>query len=526
MSVTVKQLIEDAVTKAFVTVNNVFQPKITELEDRYSTGGFYMLGDGSAYTVSDPTNPEQKRLRRQAAFLYAFNRGEYIGGRQYAMRNNTVDGKSMVTLNATIVMNDSYLSGESYDLFIIDRSSYDDSTDTVTTRATFIATQINGMRTYRGVYNGSKVGNANASGTCTLDELAPTTFSTTTDRISFKGTGSTGVTKEIIRFIDNTNDDNGYGIAIGGGGPTFIGGGESVPYILNNPSTTIGHADGAENMVIANDNGIIFLTGLDSGYTTMKKTIIDTNGNLLVNSGGGVYVGSNKTAQYTYPGVMLHPEGYICLTNSTSVSSRGGIYFAYNNSASATAYVKETSSGSLELGPNCLTLHCVHNSGVTGYSLASDAANGKRMSFLSCNTSTQLALYGQWGSTSSYGYRYVAVTTSDPRLKENIIKSNINALSIINKIPMYSFNWKSDNKHWDVGYIATEMFDIDSNLVMIPDSEDDKDKYWSINDFYISGLQTKAIQELSAENKQLKAEIKELKNTLNSINERLKKLEV
>lgn len=484
-----------------------------------------MLGDGSAYTVSDPTNPEQKRLRRQAAFLYAFNRGEYIGGRQYAIRNNTVDGKSMVALNATIVMNDSQLSGESYDLFIIDRSSYDDSTDTLTTCATFIANQSNGARTYRGVYNGTKVGSAAATGTCTLDELAPTMFNTTTDRISYRGTGSTGVMKDMIQFTDNTNDDNGYGIVIGGGGPTIIGGGESARYILANPSNTYSSSNGAENMIIANDNGILFLTNLDGGHSAMRRTTLDSNGNLLLNS-GGIYIGANKTSMYTQSGVMLHPYGYLSLTNPSDIGTRAGIYFAWNNASSNTAYIKEISSGNLELGPNYLTLHCIHNSSVTGYSLLTDGANGKRMSFLSCNTSTQLAMYGQWGSTSSYGYRYVAVTTSDPRLKENIIKSNINALSIINKIPMYSFNWKSDNKHWDVGYIATEMFDIDPNLVMIPDSEDDKDKYWSVNDFYLSGLQTKAIQELSAENKQLKAEITELKNTLNSINERLKKLEV
>lgn len=474
---------------------------------------------GSA--TSQPTLQQE----REVAFANAF--ATYVAERY----NNFVNSNTIASGNAPSFSVDLYITGsnvlaEEYGLQVIERSNYDSSNDTISVWLSFIANKIGGTQiTYRGNYHGTKVGSAAATGTCTLDELAPTMFNTTTDRICYRGTGSTGVMKEMIQFIDNTNDDNGYGIVIGGGGPTIIGGGESARYILANPSNTYSSSNGAENMIIANDNGILFLTNLDGGHSAMRRTTLDSNGNLLLNS-GGIYIGANKTSMYTQSGVMLHPYGYLSLTNPSDIGTRAGIYFAWNNASSNTAYIKEISSGNLELGPNYLTLHCIHNSSVTGYSLLTDGANGKRMSFLSCNTSTQLAMYGQWGSTSSYGYRYVAVTTSDPRLKENIIKSNINALSIINKIPMYSFNWKSDNKHWDVGYIATEMFDIDPNLVMIPDSEDDKDKYWSVNDFYLSGLQTKAIQELSAENKQLKAEITELKNTLNSINERLKKLEV
>lgn len=666
MSVTIKQLIEDAVTKAFVTINNIFQPKITELQYRNSTGGFYMLGDGSAYTVSDPTNPEQKRLRRQAAFLYAFNRGEYIGGRQYAMRNNTVDGKSMVTLNATIVMNDSQLSGESYDLFIIDRSSYDDSTDTLTTRATFIANQSNGARTYRGVYNGTKVGSAAATGTCTLDELAPTTFNNITNSIKYKGTGATGITYNMIRFIDNTTDDYGYSIAIGGGGTTIIGGGESAATILSD--NMFNTAAGGENMVVANDNGITFLSNVQNGTASAHKMIMDSSGNLLINTGGSLYVGSNKGAAYTQQGTFIGSNGNIALTGSGSSAGSGGhILWAWNGASSSTAYLREYMQGYLQVANNLMVQNAVlvgngpktdyyTQSGVglapngnitltgttttgvgaglyfayngsssysqwmraaynstyggyievspslianyhiraigagehyceaqnttTGVRILLNAANtggsvnglsgiwtngyytgsafssssyymiyrstdgrtylhaysqdvgtpvvsgstaNKHVSLLHCNTATQLGIWAEWASTTNK-YMYVTVGSSDPRLKYNINDCNIDALSVINKIQLHSFNWKDNDKHWDVGFVAPELYEIDPCLTIKP--KDDEKEYWCIDDFYLTGLQTKAIQELSAENKQLKAEITELKNTLNSINERLKKLEV
>lgn len=141
-------------------------------------------------------------------------------------------------------------------------------------------------------------------------------------------------------------------------------------------------------------------------------------------------------------------------------------------------------------------------------------SDGKRLSGGHCNTSTQLALYGQWGTTgTTYAYRYVAVTTSDPRLKENIEPTKFNALELINKINLYSFDWKNDDTpHYDVGYIATELYELDHNLAIKP--EDESEGYWGVNDFYMSGLQTKAIQELSAENEELRSKITSLETRI------------
>ena len=83
-------------------------------------------------------------------------------------------------------------------------------------------------------------------------------------------------------------------------------------------------------------------------------------------------------------------------------------------------------------------------------------------------------------------------TSSDERLKTNIIDSTTSALDIINKIRHRSFDWKSDGKHVDIGYIAQELEKINPNFVnhnLVRDT-------YSINDFPILTIATKSIQEL------------------------------
>jgi hypothetical protein len=142
---------------------------------------------------------------------------------------------------------------------------------------------------------------------------------------------------------------------------------------------------------------------------------------------------------------------------------------------------------------------------------------GKRLSGAHCYTSTQLALYGQWGTSgTTYAWRFVTVTTSDPRLKENIEPTKMNALELINKINLYSFDWKNDDTpHYDVGYLATELYELDHNLAIKPD--DESEGYWGVNDFYMSGVQTKAIQELSKENEELRRKIQSLERRISLV---------
>ena len=138
---------------------------------------------------------------------------------------------------------------------------------------------------------------------------------------------------------------------------------------------------------------------------------------------------------------------------------------------------------------------------------------GNRVGGFICNSATQLSIYGDWKATDGTAkYMYVSVSSSDPRLKENIAQTQMVALDLIDKIQLHEFDWKTDAKHWDVGFIAPELLDIDPNLVIVPENEDEG--YYGVDDFYLTGIQTKAIQELHAEVKSLKAEIAELKEII------------
>ena len=101
-------------------------------------------------------------------------------------------------------------------------------------------------------------------------------------------------TNRMIQFIDNTNDTYGNGIAIGGGGQTIIGGGESASVAASN----LGNS-GSEVMYITNDSGnISFVPNTDDGWANRKESYFDKNGDLYVNryinASGGRMSGSIK----------------------------------------------------------------------------------------------------------------------------------------------------------------------------------------------------------------------------------------
>ena len=136
--------------------------------------------------------------------------------------------------------------------------------------------------------------------------------------------------------------------------------------------------------------------------------------------------------------------------------------------------------------------------------------DGQRATGFKCVSSTQMQVYGQWGTTgTTYAYRNVAVTTSDPLLKDNIKDCVINALEVINKIQLHQFDWLTDGAHWDVGFIAPELYEVDPNLAFEPSGEEGE--YWGVQEFYLVGVLTKAVQELSSEITNLKEEIAALK---------------
>ena len=113
------------------------------------------------------------------------------------------------------------------------------------------------------------------------------------------------------------------------------------------------------------------------------------------------------------------------------------------------------------------------------------------------------------------GNVYAKNISSDKRLKKNIKTSKDNALDIINKMKIHSFDWKEDNSHVNYGFIAQELEEIDENYVLKQEIKNKKEevtdyKYY-VNELPIIATLTKAIQEQQAQIEELQKEIKELK---------------
>lgn len=115
---------------------------------------------------------------------------------------------------------------------------------------------------------------------------------------------------------------------------------------------------------------------------------------------------------------------------------------------------------------------------------------------------------------------YIDTTTSDSNLKKNIKETEIkSALSLIDKIKHHSFDWKGEDRHQKIGYIANELYDLDDCLAeKVPQGENaEYEELYQFNSNNILALCTKAIQELHEENKQLKNKINELEKRLNKL---------
>ena len=105
-------------------------------------------------------------------------------------------------------------------------------------------------------------------------------------------------------------------------------------------------------------------------------------------------------------------------------------------------------------------------------------------------------------------------TGSDQRLKTNIINAP-SALASVNAIKVRSFDWKSDGKHQEYGYIAQELLEVAPEAVHVPE---DEDQMMGVDFGKLTPRLVKAIQEL-------KAIIDTQNDTINNLTTRLEILE-
>lgn len=99
--------------------------------------------------------------------------------------------------------------------------------------------------------------------------------------------------------------------------------------------------------------------------------------------------------------------------------------------------------------------------------------------------------------------KHYVLNTSDERLKTNIEASGIDALSIINSIKTYSFDWIENGEHEEMGFIAQQL-----EAEASPDfvSINKQDGHYSTKELKMIPYLVKAVQQLTEAVKELRGE--------------------
>lgn len=149
-------------------------------------------------------------------------------------------------------------------------------------------------------------------------------------------------------------------------------------------------------------------------------------------------------------------------------------------------------------------LRCKNLAGsVDQYVCCSYGTNGRRVAFVASRGSGntyKVNFNGQYSdnaSSTAYKSLGVTVSSSDIRLKKNIKDTEVEALPVINQIKMRQFDWIETDSHQELGFVADELELINPNFASGGGYDEDGSMDVKIvNEFYLLGYLTKAIQEI------------------------------
>lgn len=262
-------------------------------------------------------------------------------------------------------------------------------------------------------------------------------------------------------------------------------------------------------MVGANGGGHLWCGNFYGGGIEIVNSSITgansltANGNIKSNAGGwhSFYALGEGTNQPGFCCENAGRKGVFYVSSSYAL----GIYDATNG---GWVFYSDTNQK-----VNIPHLLCSYNEGYTTLRPVIGTNAGTNAIGVIVSNASTVGFYGRWGggATAAMSGRTISCPSSDIRLKDNVQQSEVDALSVINQIQMRQFDWKDRQEHWDVGFVADELEKIDPLLSIGGGTDDDGNPmYKSVNDFYLLGYLTKAVQELSAENARLKKRVSHL----------------
>lgn len=267
----------------------------------------------------------------------------------------------------------------------------------------------------------------------------------------------------------------------------------------------------SSQLVIYNANGVdsyITPTAIYTGGTITSYGAITAGSTIVANYNGAMIRATNPTNGGVFCGVHASESGYAGVyTNgywNGSALSGAGRWLIYRSTADTTCVPSELYT---------------YNEGYTSLRPVIGTNTGGAAIGVMQSSASAIGIYARWGgsATADMTGRTISCPASDVRLKNNIKDSTINALSVIDAIRIRQFDWKDKSRgHWDCGMVVDEMEkDVDPRMCIGGgEDEDGNISYKSVDTFYLQGYEVKAIQELHAEVRSLKAEIAELKEII------------
>ncbi len=240
-----------------------------------------------------------------------------------------------------------------------------------------------------------------------------------------------------------------------------------------------------------------------SAYTnSQERMVITSTGDVTIGSASTYLTAANRrvlqatggtdgsvmSLQGTTGDFYIHSGGGNTPDVSLVNRANGYMNFFTNN----TERMRIDSSGNLLVGASSQSN--VENATEIGISLS--GASVYRSSKTATTVNTHMLFInpnGVVGSISTTGSATTYSTSSDERLKENIVDA---PAGNIDSIKVRSFDWKADGEHQDYGFIAQELETVAPYAVTKGETDEDM---WAVDYSKLVPMLVKEIQDLKAE---------------------------
>ena len=318
------------------------------------------------------------------------------------------------------------------------------------------------------------------------------------------------IEKSIIEIIANKISITSDNFSITNNGVATFKQGTIGNWTLNNGYLWSDHYEGST----------LYQSGLSSVSTGTGTTV-------FLYSGCDITNGSNYLTNSNF---YIDNAGH-CKAKWFEINGESGYFYVnYDSGRRAMALTKSGLDQYLDnTGNNLWASYGIYYNSSTPEGEAVYISDAQHFSIIDNVHAYYLAKFKRIGNTAGddaridfYASSYIngaliQTASSDERLKENIEKSDTNALDIIKDIDFYTFDWKDSKEHTDVGFVAQRLQKQYDKLVIHSEGTDNTGKptdSYQINLLNTLSLTMKGVQELNEKLEKQQKEINELKEEI------------